>query len=284
MRGLKLISISSLVIALVMTFSMIMFSTLEVEAVPKAEGKTVYVLSQRTTTTSYNGLETIENYDYNENGILTGSHILHVHDNDKRIEKYTLNKNGDIVGIKHYIVEDNNGKIQKRLFYTQSLTYWKKGIVKKLKDKDSEGNSLTRCWDKYGNETSTKYCADERYFKNTLNKKHYPTKVVERVKINNKWIIVTTKRSFRYKYNKKGKVVKISYTLIGSGAPQKTTFVNTYNNRGQIVKSVRTISSKEFKTTKRTTKYKYKKITVNKKYSGYSYIKNLPKLYGRQLY
>lgn len=287
----------SLLLSVMVFVVMTMVSATEVNAassktfyVPKTE-KTTYVYTSTyddgTTytdkdswTTSYfygkNGLENkytsesgTSKISRNSKGYVTGVKSYDKNGKLKSSTVYTRKSNGDATKMKSY--DYSSGK--KKLSFTSTYTYWKKGVTKKSTRKDADGSTTVYTYDKKGYITS--FSSDGGKYKTTYKHTFKNGRLVKEVATNSgsksDGAVETTTYTYKTKNGKVIKEVATSITKYKDSTTNKrvSTTTYTYNSKGKLTKSVsETKGESEYSsyTSKMTTTITYKKVSVNKKY------------------
>ncbi len=294
---------ASVLLALVMCLAFTVTSTVEADAASTKSFKVVsqenfkytnnYTLNGETkkssenykyTYTYKNGLNTSVKYGdgktvytRNKKGYVTKAVYYDKNGKKTSYNVYTVKSNGDV---KKYVTYSYNGsKATKES--TTTLKYYSKGKIKQRKTVYTDKSYMLSKYDKNGNETlyqhKDSYGSQKSTYKNTLDKKGNPTKVVETStntygSYTYKEIVTTTNT---YTYNKKGlatKVVSKSVTKEDGKTVSTTnsTTTNTFDSKKNLTKSVHSGTTKSdgyTSTFKSTSTYKFKTLkNVPKKY------------------
>lgn len=288
----------SLLLSVMVFVVMTMVSATEVDAassktfyVPKTE-KTTYVYTstyedgttntdKESWTTSYyygkNGLENkytsesgTSKISRNSKGYVTGVKSYDKNGKLQSTTTYTRKSNGDATKMKSY--DYSSGK--KKLSFTSTYTYWRKGVIKKSTRKDADGSTTVYNYNKKGNITS--YSADggkyKTTYKHTFKNGRLAKEVATNSGSNNDGSVATTTFTYKVKNGKVIKEVATCTTKYKDGTTDKrvTTSTYTYNSKGKITKTVSETKADYAYggsyTSKMTTTTTYKKVSVNKKY------------------
>lgn len=221
-------------------------------------GKTKYTRNKRG--------DVIKTKFYNKKGKLESTYTY----------AYRYNKKGLPVSEKRYIVR--GGK--KTLLSSATMTYYSNGKLKKSIQKQDRDKWVYE-YKKNGIQKSAVINYDGDTDTYTFDKHGYPKKEVYKDKAG----VTIETRAYTNKYDKygnlKSSVCESTLTDEGVTTTSKTTtnIKNTYDSHKNVIKSVETnkeyVSGKHISTTKNVTTFKYKKVSVPKKYWRFFVVRHL---------